>query len=88
MNDEEKKQKILEIICLFVKSKEELINGNIVKHFEYCNYAKNRWKLYFPDKELDVEEMFRCCESLYYDYTGRSVQSGKRTTWSAFFNKN
>jgi hypothetical protein len=82
------KQKILEVVCLFVKSKEELRNGSIVKHLEYCNNAKNIWNLYFPDKQLDVEEMFICCESLYYEYTGFTVLSGKREIWSAFFNKN
>ena len=89
-NSEEEKRKLIEVVCLFIKAKEELCGsgGSITKYIEYLNNAKDKWKLYFPDEQLDVDEMFRCCESLYYDYTGFSVLSGKRSTWSGFFNKN
>ncbi len=89
-NSEEEKRKLIEVVCLFIKAKEELCGsgGSITKYLEYSNNARNIWKLYFPEQQLDEEEMLRCCGSLYYQYTGFTVESGKRTTWSAFFNKN
>lgn len=88
MTDEEK-EKLIQITSLMLSVQDDILEGtrdwdNILKKTKQYNQLM---KEYFPDHSTpeNIEELERCCRSVYSDLTGISYMAtftGRRKFWS------
>ena len=87
--DEDKKKKLIQITSLMLSVQDDILEGtrdwdNILKNTKlYTQLMKE----YFPDHSTqeNIEELERCCRSVYSDLTGISYAAtftGRRKFWA------